>query len=214
MTGGFELAVNCDFLVASEHARFADTHARIGVQPGWGLTVLLPQAIGLRRAKEMSATGNYIDAATALAWGLVNHVVPHDDLMPFCLQLAADIVSNDRAGVRAIFETYNQGAETTVTDAWTIEARNANQWLLMEAVVAKTRRAVRQSNLGANPRPADMLEMRSNCERCEAALVADGDARICSYECTFCPDCTTNVLRGRCPNCGGELVPRPRRKPE
>jgi enoyl-CoA hydratase len=90
VTGGFELALNCDFLVASERARFADTHARIGVQPGWGLTVLLPQAIGLRRAKEMSVTGNYIDAATALAWGLVNHVVPHDALLPFCRQLAAE----------------------------------------------------------------------------------------------------------------------------
>ncbi len=69
VTGGLELVLNCDFLVASEHARFADTHARVGVQPGWGMTVLLPQAIGLRRAKEMSATGNYIDANTALSLG-------------------------------------------------------------------------------------------------------------------------------------------------
>ncbi|HEY4375916.1 MAG TPA: enoyl-CoA hydratase, partial [Acidimicrobiales bacterium] len=67
ITGGFELALACDFLVASEHARFADTHARVGIQPGWGLTVLLPQAIGLRRAREMSATGNFVDASTALA---------------------------------------------------------------------------------------------------------------------------------------------------
>src|SRR3954453_3810194 len=71
VTGGFELALACDFLIASQNARFADTHARVGVQPGWGLTVLLPQSIGLRRAKEMSTTGNVIDAHTALTWGLV-----------------------------------------------------------------------------------------------------------------------------------------------
>jgi enoyl-CoA hydratase len=129
VTGGLELALNCDFLVASERARFADTHARVGVQPGWGLTVLLPQAVGLRRAKEMSATGNYVDAPTALAWGLVNHVVPHEDLLPFCRRLAADIVSNDRAGVRAIFQTYDEGSEATGAEAWKIEARRARTWL-------------------------------------------------------------------------------------
>ena len=76
ITGGFEVALACDFLVASERARFADTHARVGIMPGWGLTVLLPEAVGLRRARELSATGNFLDAETALAWGLVNHVVP------------------------------------------------------------------------------------------------------------------------------------------
>ena len=66
ITGGFELALGCDFLVASERAVFGDTHARVGVQPLWGLTALLPQAVGLRRAREMSGTGNFVDAATAL----------------------------------------------------------------------------------------------------------------------------------------------------
>ena len=69
VTGGFEVALNCDFLIASDRARFADTHARVGVMPGWGLTVLLAQRIGIGRAKEMSITGNYVDAPTALAWG-------------------------------------------------------------------------------------------------------------------------------------------------
>jgi enoyl-CoA hydratase len=129
ITGGFELALNCDFLVASERARFADTHARVGVQPGWGLTVLLPEAVGVRRARELSATGNFLDADTALAWGLVNHVVPHDELLPYCQKLAADIVSNDQAGVQAIFGTYAEGIDATGGDAWLIEARNAGRWL-------------------------------------------------------------------------------------
>ena len=55
-----------------------------------------------------------------------------------------------------------------------------------------------------------MLEMRTECERCQAALPADSTtARICSYECTFCATCADDL--GRCPNCGGELVVRPRR---
>lgn len=128
ITGGFELALACDFLVASDRARFADTHARVGIQPWWGLTVLLPQAIGLRRAREMSATGNFCDAQKALEWGLVNHVVPHDHLLPFTRGLAADIVSSDQRAVRQIFSTYAEGSRVTVGDAWLVESDVAAAW--------------------------------------------------------------------------------------
>jgi len=128
VTGGFEYALNCDFLIASERARFADTHARVGVMPGWGLTVLLPQRIGVARAREMSLTGNYIDAQTALAWGLVNHVVPHEELMPFTVQLARDIVSNDQAGVRRMLQTYAEESLVTTGEAWDIEDRVSRAW--------------------------------------------------------------------------------------
>ena len=70
VTGGFELALACDYLYASEHARFADTHARVGILPGWGLSQL-SRLIGINRAREMSLTGNFIDAERAEAWGLV-----------------------------------------------------------------------------------------------------------------------------------------------
>jgi hypothetical protein len=56
-----------------------------------------------------------------------------------------------------------------------------------------------------------MLEMRAACERCAAPLAHDAHAYMCSYECTFCPDCTADLSQ-RCPNCGGELVVRPRRE--
>ena len=97
----------------SELARFADTHARVGIQPGWGLTIALPEAVGLRRARQMSATGNFVDARTALAWGLVNHVVPHAELLGFTAQLAADAASNDPAAVQAIFTTYREVSHVT-----------------------------------------------------------------------------------------------------
>lgn len=128
VTGGFEVALNCDFLIASERARFADTHARVGVMPGWGLTVLLPQRIGVARAKQMSITGNYIDAVTACAWGLVNEVVPHAELLPSCRRLAADVVSNDQMGVRRMLQTYNEVTATTVEEGWGIEGRASRDW--------------------------------------------------------------------------------------
>jgi len=60
-----------------------------------------------------------------------------------------------------------------------------------------------------------MLQLRPNCECCDRDLPPDStDAMICTFECTFCRDCATQVLQGRCPNCGGELLQRPRRPPE
>lgn len=145
VTGGFELALNCDFLVASERARFGDTHARVGVMPGWGLTVLLPQAIGVRRAREMSFTGNFLTAEEAFHWGLVNHVVPHEELLPFTRKLAADISGNDQAGVRQIRATYAAVTATTVQEGWAVEARDARAWqqaMFDPAKVAERRAAI------------------------------------------------------------------------
>lgn len=82
ITGGFELALMCDILIASTEALFADTHARVGVVPGWGLSQRLPRLVGINRAKELSLSGNFLDAQTAYNWGLVNRVVDPDDLLP------------------------------------------------------------------------------------------------------------------------------------
>jgi enoyl-CoA hydratase len=129
ITGGFELALQCTILVASERARFADTHARVGIMPGGGLTVFLTQTIGVRRAIELSLTGNFLSAEDALAAGLVNHVVPHDDLLRFARSLAADIVSNDQAGVRRLLRHYREIAEVaTTTEAQLMEGLMAETW--------------------------------------------------------------------------------------
>ncbi len=136
VTGGFELALTCDFLVASERARFADTHARVGIMPGWGLTVLLAEAVGQRRAREMSVTGNFVDAPTALAWGLVNHVVPHEELLPFARQLALDVTSNDQPGVRNVLATYREQEHTTDFETRRIELRRSQEWLAAQSGVA------------------------------------------------------------------------------
>lgn len=93
ITGGFELALACDILIGGPDARFADTHARIGVMPGWGLSQKLSRLIGLSRAKEISLTGNFVGAEQAVAWGILNRVVPADELMTVARRLAADIAS-------------------------------------------------------------------------------------------------------------------------
>jgi enoyl-CoA hydratase len=128
VTGGFELALNCDFLIASERARFGDTHARVGLLPGWGLSVLLPQAVGVRRAREMSLTGNFMDAAEALQFGLVNRVVAHDELLSAARQVAADIAGNDQRAVRALLDEYKRVTATTVEQGLAIEAELARGW--------------------------------------------------------------------------------------
>ncbi len=128
VTGGPELALACDFLVPSERAGLVDAHARVGVMPGRGLTVALPEAVGLRRAREMNATGNFIGARTALEWGLVNHVVPHEELIGFTRKLAAGIASADPAAARATFGTYDQAAQIAGGPARQVEARAHAKW--------------------------------------------------------------------------------------
>jgi enoyl-CoA hydratase len=93
VTGGFELALACDVLLASPLARFADTHARVGIAPGWGLSQKLSRAIGIYRAREVSLTGNWVSAEQAAAWGFVNRVVPAEALLDAARQLAGDMLS-------------------------------------------------------------------------------------------------------------------------
>jgi enoyl-CoA hydratase len=129
VTGGLELALQCTFLVASARARFADTHARLGIMPGGGATVLLARSIGLRRAVEMSLTGNFLTAEEALRLGLVNHVVPHGELLPFVRRLAADIVSNDQRAVSRLSRHYRQLAgAATLDEAHLMEGLMAETW--------------------------------------------------------------------------------------
>jgi enoyl-CoA hydratase len=129
VTGGFEYALACDFLIASDRARFADTHGRVGIMPGWGLTVNLVNSIGVRRARQMSFTGDYIDARTAFAWGLVNEVVPHEELLPRCREIARSITQCLPDAVANLHGTYHQIRLSQDREAWQIEGRRSNEWM-------------------------------------------------------------------------------------
>ncbi len=91
ITGGFELAMHCDFLIASENARFIDSHAKVGIHPGWGMTQLLQRSVGQRLAKQLSFTCRPLSASDALRCGLVNEVVAPSDLLPRANEIARDI---------------------------------------------------------------------------------------------------------------------------
>ncbi len=125
ITAGFELALSCDILIASTEAKFADTHARVGMLPGWGLSQRLPRLIGIQRAKELSFTGNYIMAEQAEAWGLVNRVVPPEELIPTCRALAAEIASCDAKVVAQIKELIDEGYGMTFAQGMAYESKRA-----------------------------------------------------------------------------------------
>jgi len=123
ITGGFELALACDLLIATPAARFADTHARVGILPGWGLSQKLPRLIGIHRAKELSLTGNYLSAAQAESWGLVNRVVPAPELLPTCRALADDMLSCVPEALRGYKRVIDAGFGTTFSDGMALEAK-------------------------------------------------------------------------------------------
>ena len=144
ITGGMELAINCDIIVASTTARFADTHARVGIVPGWGMSQILPRLIGPVRARYMSYTGNFVDAATAKDWGLVLEVLSPGELMPYCRKLAAEIASCDRATLMDVRRLIAAGLETTLAEGLEIEGRASKAATLRmdRANFAATREAV------------------------------------------------------------------------
>ncbi len=121
ITGGFELALMCDLLIGSTAARFADTHARVGIVMGWGLSQRLARWIGIGRAKELSFTGNYLDAERAAAWGLLNRVVAPEELLPTCVALARDMISCDPLVLNEIKRIIDAGWETTLAEGMRIE---------------------------------------------------------------------------------------------
>lgn len=129
VTGGLELALACDVLFASrEHATFADTHARVGVMPSWGMSVLLPERVGRCRALQMSLSGDYIDADTACAWGLVNEAVAHDELLGAAESFARTVASGPPDSVAELRRLYGAHAEAENEAAWERERLAAASW--------------------------------------------------------------------------------------
>ncbi len=146
ITGGFELALACDVLIAARGARFADTHARVGIMPGWGLSQKLSRTIGIYRAKELSLTGNYLSAEQAEAWGLVNRVVEPAALLPTCRALAADMLSCEPSVLRAYKGIIDRGYSETLARGLVLEreASRAHARALTPEVLAARRVGVQQ----------------------------------------------------------------------
>jgi enoyl-CoA hydratase len=127
ITGGFELALACDVLIASTNARFADTHARVGVMPGWGLSQKLPRLIGPYRAKELSLTGRFLDAAEAANWGLINRVVAPAELMPTAIAMAREMAQVEPDMLANMKTLIDDGYALSLREALALEHTNAER---------------------------------------------------------------------------------------
>lgn len=139
-TGGFELALMCDVLIASTNARFSDTHARLGIVPGWGLSQRLARVIGPNRARELHFTGNYLSAEKAEAWGLVSRLVEPDELLPTALALAGDMAGCNREALKAMKQVVNEGLGMTLAEGLKFEkltAHYANKSITKNDIGAK-----------------------------------------------------------------------------
>jgi enoyl-CoA hydratase len=144
ITGGFELALMCDILIASTEAKFADTHGRVGLMPVWGLSQKLPRLIGPGRAKELSFTGNFLAGATAERWGLVNRVVAPEELMPAARKLAHDIAQVDGALLKKLKAVTDDGLALPLPDALKLEIQrgSAHNSSVTPAAAEESRKAV------------------------------------------------------------------------
>jgi enoyl-CoA hydratase len=146
ITGGFELALACDVLICSSEARFADTHGRVGILPGWGLSQRLSRTIGIYRAKELSLTGNFLTAQQAADWGLANRVVAPNELIPAAKKLAADMLSLVPEALSGYKRLIDQGYAESFGDALKTELKfsGAANKAVRSADIEARREAIRQ----------------------------------------------------------------------
>ena len=121
MTGGFELALGCDFIIASDRAKFGDTHTKIGALAGSGMTARLPHRIGYSWAKQISYTSIPVDAVTALHIGIANEMKPHDELLFYARSIAQAIAAQDPALIATVKQVFHAGEHSTLADALRLE---------------------------------------------------------------------------------------------
>jgi enoyl-CoA hydratase len=148
VTGGFELALACDVLLASTDARFADTHARVGLASGWGLSQKLSRAVGIYRAREISLGSRWVSAEQAQAWGFVNRVVAASELMAAARALAADMLLAQPGMLERYKAVIDDGFALPYGQGMALEAQRAREFnaSVSAADIEQRREAVREAN--------------------------------------------------------------------
>lgn len=121
IAGGCELALSCDFIIASETAVFAMSEIKRGIIPGAGGPQNLARAIGPRRAKEILYTGRKMDAALAYEWGMINKIVPKGEAVQEALKIAENIVDSAPLAVKAVKTSINKGYDVDFETAYTLD---------------------------------------------------------------------------------------------
>ena len=152
VTGGFELALASDVLLASPTARFADTHTRIGIAPGWGLSQKLARAIGPYRAREVSFTAQWVSAEQAAAWGFVNRVVPADTLLDTARAMALEMTGALPALLHHYKAVIRDGFALPFGEALALEKQRGRAFntQLQADDIESRREAVRERNRAAS----------------------------------------------------------------
>jgi enoyl-CoA hydratase len=145
-TGGLEIALACDFLIASERAVFADTHARVGILPGGGMTARLPRLVGSGMARRLSMTGEVVDAARAEQIGLVTEVVAHEGLLGRAVELAGQIAEVPAPVMSGLKEIYRAGTAAVTGPALTAERAVAGATPVSTEALAARQREVAERN--------------------------------------------------------------------
>lgn len=125
LAGGLELMLGCDMVFAAEDARFGDQHAQFGLIPGWGGSQRLARLVGLRRAMDLYFSARWLGAAEALAWGLVNEVVPGDALHARALAWCATAAERSAPGLALMKRLARQGLDRPLADALALEQQLA-----------------------------------------------------------------------------------------
>ena len=128
VTGGLELVLGCDIIIAADTAKFGDTHAKVGVTPGAGMSQILPRIVGSYKAKLMSLSGEFMDAQEAFTAGLAARVVESKDLMIEAMRLAGIIASFNDGQVRRIKRMIDRGGDLSLADGMALEAREFAEW--------------------------------------------------------------------------------------
>ncbi len=122
MTGALELAMACDLIVAAEEATFADTHAKWGLRPTWGMSQRLPRLVGVARARELSFTGRRFSGTDAAAWGLAVRSVPLEELDTAVEELIAEVVANSGGSITAYKDLYRAALDKPLGEGLRYEA--------------------------------------------------------------------------------------------
>lgn len=142
VTGGFEIALACDAILAAESAKFIDTHSRIGLLPGWGSSQRLQRAVGQYRAKDLSLSGRALSGREAAAWGLASRCVPDGELLDAARELAREMVGAKPGMLISLKTLINEGGRMSLGDALIMEhakARGANSGLLPDQLGIRQR---------------------------------------------------------------------------
>ena len=127
LAGGLELMLACDLVFAAENSQYGDQHAQYGLVPGWGGSQRLPRVVGKRRALDLMFSARWIDAPTALSWGLVNYVVADAELHPQALEYCHTIGRRSRGGLMTMKRLVHDGEPLSLDSALELEVKVADQ---------------------------------------------------------------------------------------